>query len=270
MNLSLTQTFYEGALSSPPMRQLPNQMLKELQQAKGASLESETLETIGRMAQFVSHDLRNRLSAIYASVEFMSESGRRHEEREELLKDVQVVIQEMTDMLDSLLLFSKAGRVRHPCWGSLNQVVEHAAYMVRPHPDARDVDLVVQNGAHVTCMMDSKKLESAIFNLLLNACQAAGRGLPPRSVKVSLTETHGSVHVRVVDSGPGVHASVRETLFQPFASTQTQGGTGLGLAIVARYVEEHGGYVDLEESSPGHTVFGLHLSTALQNLAPGS
>jgi signal transduction histidine kinase len=150
MNLSLTQTFYEGALSSPPMRQLPNQMLKELQQAKGASLESETLETIGRMAQFVSHDLRNRLSAIYASVEFMSESGRRHEEREELLKDVQVVIQEMTDMLDSLLLFSKAGRVRHPCWGSLNQVVEHAAYMVRPHPDARDVDLVVQNGAHVT------------------------------------------------------------------------------------------------------------------------
>jgi signal transduction histidine kinase len=99
-----------------------------------------------KMAQSVSHDLRNHLYAIYCNVEFMSESRTTQAEREKLLQDVHAMIQDMTGILDSLLLLSKTGQTLRPRWVSLNKMVEHAACMVRAHPDARNVDLVIQDG----------------------------------------------------------------------------------------------------------------------------
>jgi signal transduction histidine kinase len=233
--------------------------------------ESRTLAIAGRMAQSVSHDLRNHLTAIYSNVEFMSESRTTDVEREELLEEVRAVIQDMTGMLDSLLVLAKTGQPLHPRLGSLNEVVEHAACMVRAHPDARNVDVMIQNAAPVACWMDSAKLRSAVYNLLLNACQAARLGLAPRRVQVTLTEDQRLVHIRVIDSGCGVPASIRKTLFQPFVSTEKINGIGLGLSIVDRTAREHGGYADLEECGQGRTVFGLHISKyALENLAPRS
>jgi signal transduction histidine kinase len=157
----------------------------------------------------------------------------------------------------------------HPSWGSLNEVVEHAAYMVRAHPDARNVDVVIQNVVSVTCWMDSAKLGSAVYNLLLNACQAARLGLAPRRVRVKLAEDQRLAHIRVIDNGCGVPASIRKTLFQPFVSRDKINGVGLGLSIVDRTAREHGGYVDSEESGQGRTVFGLHISKyALESLTP--
>jgi hypothetical protein len=76
--------------------------------------ESNTLAIAGRMAQSVSHDLRNHLTAIYSNVEFMSESRTTDVEREELLEEVRAVIQDMTGMLDSLLVLAKTGQPLHP------------------------------------------------------------------------------------------------------------------------------------------------------------
>jgi signal transduction histidine kinase len=219
------------------------------------------------MAQSVSHDLRNHLTAIYSNVEFMSESRTTDVERKELLEEVRAVIQDMTGMLDSLLLLARTGQPLYPRWGSLNKVVEHAACMVRAHPDAGNVDVVIQNVAPVACWMDSAKLGSAVYNLLLNACQAARLGVAPRKVQVTLSEDQWLVHIRVIDNGRGVPASIRKTLFQPFVSTEKINGIGLGLSIVDRTAREHGGYVDLEESGQGRTVFGFHISKyALETL----
>jgi len=256
--MPVSEALSEGARSAAP-------------QTCNGCKESRPLAITGRMAQSVSHDLRNHLSAVYSNVEFMSQSRTTEVEREELLEDVHAVIQHMTDMLDSLLLFAKTGQALRPGWVSLNEMVEHAARMVRAHPDARDVNLVIQNGASVAGWMDCTKLGSAVYNLLLNACQAARRGLAPSRVLVTVAEDQHLVHILVIDSGRGVPASIRQTLFQPFVSAEKINGTGLGLAIVDCIVKEHGGYVDLEESGPGRTVFGLHLpKNALDNLAPSS
>jgi signal transduction histidine kinase len=264
-----------AVLPKPPT---PGQLVSEVPPAGAMSTapqicngckESKILAIAGRMAQSVSHDLRNHLTAIYSNVEFMSESRTTDVEREELLEEVRAVIQDMTGMLDSLLLLAKTGQPLHPRWGSLNEVVEHAAYMVRAHPNARNVDVVIQNVTPVACWMDSAKLGSVVYNLLLNACQAARLGLAPRRVQVKLAEDQRLAHIRVIDNGCGVPASIRKTLFQPFVSTDKINGIGLGLSIVDRTAREHGGYVDLEESGQGRTIFGLHISKdALENLTP--
>ena len=107
------------------------------------------------------------------------------------------MIQDMTGMLDSLLLLAKTGQPLHPRWGSLNEVVEHAAHMVRAHPDARNVDVVIQNGTPIACWMDSARLGSAVYNLLLNACQAARLGLAyPLDGVLSLSQIAGPANAR--------------------------------------------------------------------------
>jgi signal transduction histidine kinase len=95
--------------------------------------------------------------------------------------------------------------------------------------------------------IDSRNLESAIYNLLLNSCQAARRSTHVPEVQVDLTEIDERIYVTISDNGPGIPASVRRTLFDPFMTAGKPNGTGLGLTLARRIAEEHGGSVCLED-----------------------
>ena len=95
--------------------------------------------------------------------------------------------------------------------------------------------------------------------MLLNACQAATRSTRVPEVKVHLTEVDEWIYVTILDNGPGIPASVRRTLFDPFVTAGKPNGTGLGLALARRIAEEHGGSVCLVKSNPEGTVFTLSL-----------
>ena len=108
--------------------------------------------------------------------------------------------------------------------------------------------------------IDPRNLESAIYNLLLNACQAATRSTHLPEVNVHLTELDERIYVTNSDNGPGIPAPVRRTLFNPFVTAGKPNGTGLGLTLARRIAEEHGGSVCLEKSNRERTVFTLSLT----------
>jgi two-component system sensor kinase FixL len=66
--------------------------------------------------------------------------------------------------------------------------------------------------------IDARNLESAIYNSLLNACQAATGSTHAPEVKVHLTEADEWIYVTISDNGPGIPASVSRTLFDPFVT----------------------------------------------------
>jgi signal transduction histidine kinase len=250
------------------LRRLFDDQREQLQHARRELQEYRPLAMIGRMAQFISHDLRHHLSAIYAGAEFMSLENTLPADREALLKEVSDAIGTMTGLLDSLLMFAQTGRALHLHPGSLNLLIEGAVTMVRSHPDADGVQIVIEDLPRIESWMDCK-LGSALYNLLLNACQAAKRGMPPGIVRVALSQDQATIHLRVTDSGPGIPASIRDTLFQPFVTDSRKNGIGLGLTIAQCVAREHGGFVSIEESSPRRTVFVLHLpKRALAALTP--
>ncbi|WP_263351509.1 ATP-binding protein [Acidicapsa acidisoli] len=223
-------------------------------------IETERMSAIGIMACSIFHDMRHALSAIYANAEFLERNDLCASVRADLLLEIQEAILATTERIDSLLQFGGSGRNNPLVYERVSMVVEKAVAAVKFHPDGRNVFVRAGEFPPAKAVMDVRNLESAIYNLLLNACQAATRSSHVPEVEIQLTEVDELIYLTILDNGPGIPASVRRTLFEPFVTAGKPNGTGLGLALARRVAEEHGGSVCLEESNRERTVFTLSLT----------
>lgn len=252
-------------------------MRREISDSQRRLLEAERLATIGRMANSISHDLRHYLAAVYANAEFLSESTGSMEERAQMLGEVRLATYGMTDLLDSLLVFSRTGLALRLTQEPMQRVVENALALIRAHPEANGVSIEFQPPPPGTpfaypgeARLDVRKVERAIYNLVLNGCQATRDNTGRRIVTVTVSFSEEEIAIRVADNGNGVPEAVRESLFEPFVSEGKESGTGLGLTVAYRVALEHGGSVSLESTRPGQTVFLLVLQRGLvTDLATG-
>jgi signal transduction histidine kinase len=97
--------------------------------------------------------------------------------------------------------------------------------------------------------LDVDKLRRALANIAANARDAMG-GQGRLHFAASLREGP-SLRLELADEGPGVPEDLRESLFDPFVTRGKKGGTGLGLAVSRRFVEDHGGTLELSAEGPG-------------------
>ena len=236
-------------LRNEPQRPAPRQLI-----------EAERMSAIGIMACSISHDMRHSLTAIYANAEFLERHDICARVRDDLLLEIQEAVLAMTERIDSLLQFGSNGRNNPLVYERVSLVVEKAVSAVKVHPDGRNVSIKVGEFPPAKAVIDVRNLESAIYNLLLNACQAAARSTQVPEVKVHLAEVDQQICVTISDNGPGIPAPVRRTLFNPFVTAGKPNGTGLGLTLARRVAEEHGGSVCLEKSNRERTVFTLSLT----------
>ena len=246
-------------LRNEPQRRAPRRLIEE-----------GRMSAIGRMTCSISHDLRHSLTAIYANAEFLERHDLCASARTDLLSEIQEAVLAMTESIDSLLQFGSSGRKSPLAHARVSSVVERAVAAVKFHPDGRNVSISVGKFPPTEAEIDARNLESAIYNLLLNACQAATCSTQAPEVMVHVTEVDEWIFVTILDNGPGIPDSVRKTLFDPFVTAVKPNGTGMGLSLARRIEEEHGGSVSLEESNREMTVFTLSLTknrlSALGNL----
>lgn len=244
-----------GGSRTPPPYRKPKVVIPVSEQLT----ESRSSPASNRMAYFIAHDFRHYLCAIYANAELMCNAHYVQSDREEILEEIKGAVTCMTEVLDSLLLQSRTGCLPQLRPEPLKLIIDKATQMVRSHPDADRVEFIHENIPLVEVSANSTWLYSAIFNLLLNACQAVQLSSDLKKVTVTCHQGHRCVYVRITDNGTGVPKVVQESLFQPFESFRHRKGTGLGLSIVRSIVQEHGGEVYLEESKPGNTTFVVRL-----------
>jgi signal transduction histidine kinase len=236
-----------------------DEMRQNLQKTQQRLLEAEQFATIGRMASSISHDLRHPLTAIVANAEFLSEENLNQSQRGELYKEVRLAVERMTDLIESLLEFSRTRESLHLVRGNVEEAIDRAVHMARARPEFEGITISVGCDGCSECWFefDPKKLQRVFDNLLVNACEAVSRN--SGRIEVMLRETPQGLEIRIRDNGPGVPESIRDKLFMPFVSFGKERGTGLGLTVAQKIMQEHGGSIALESSAPGSTVFKLFL-----------
>lgn len=236
-----------------------DRMRVELQQSQKELVQAERLATIGRMASSISHDLRHYLSAMYANAEFMTEPALPQPEREELLSEVRTAVHGMTELLDSLLLFTQTGRALHCEFESAALILQRAVAMLRSHPAAQGVKVSIEGLSSLTAYVDGKKLGRAVYNLLLNGCEAARNTAINPAVTLTLAEDESFIRIHIADNGAGVPTELERTMFLPFVTEGKASGSGLGLTLTEQIAAEHGGYIHYGRTDTNLTLFSIVL-----------
>jgi len=184
----------------------------------------------------VSHELRTPLAVISSTTELLQGSPDLTDKLRERLKRIERSSRQATELIEALLLLSRAER-RGPTRGETTEVSKVAADVIESQrPQMRDkplaIELVVKQPVSVNA--PASVLSVALTNLIGNAIKYTLEG----TVTV---EVNGD-RIEVIDTGPGIKAEDAERLFQRGVRGEGAGGSGagLGLAIVRRLCELYG------------------------------
>ena len=234
-----------------------DRMRTNLQKTQRELLDAERLATIGRMASSISHDLRHSLAAVMANAEFLCESNLTPGQREDLYAEIRIAVNQMTDLIESLLEFSRTRESLRPSYGDVRSAIDRAVQGVKAHPEFQRIRIRISGDGLTEGWFDFKKLERALLNLLLNACEVvpAGSG----KIDIGLRRKGESLEIRIEDNGPGIADAVRDRLFEPFVSYGKENGTGMGLTVVQKILQDHGGDVAVEQTSASGTTFRVNI-----------
>jgi len=234
-------------------------------------IESERLAALGTMAGMLVHDFRGPMTLIRGWAETLLEGDVPPKEAAERARAIVEAVDRLERMTGETLDFARGAEtlvLRAVPLGLL--VAELAAGIEQELPGLtveRDFELLGGRRGPV----DVDKLRRAVTNIAANARDAmGGHGRIKLTARIEpLGGPDGArEHLVLVlaDEGPGVAPGIRERLFEPFVTHGKKRGTGLGLAVARRFVEDHGGRLELmPEPEPGAR--GAHFRLALP-LAP--
>ena len=202
----------------------------------------DRIETLGKMAGDTAHDFANILSTIRTHAHLMG--TQKGAEAASSLQAIGNAVDFGSSLTDRLLAFARKQRMV-PELFELNALVEGMADLVEISLKP-DVELeVFLEPSPLNVLVDPGQLESALFNLLLNANNATNSN---GSIKVHLEKRNDShAGIIVEDDGHGMSATVLARAIEPFYTTRADvGGTGLGLSIVYGFIRQTGGDMTIQ------------------------
>ena len=234
-------------------------------EAERAALETQVqhlkrMDSIGRLAGGVAHDMNNVLTAILTLAELQHSES---DEGSALHADMETIVQACLrgqSTVRSLLNFARAD-VSTLDLLDLNELVQHeVALLERTTLQRAHLRAELEDGLPAI-HGDRAALGHVLMNLCLNAIDA----MPQGGTLAVRTRRDGDKHVviDVIDSGVGMPPEVLEKALDPFFTPKPQGeGTGLGLSIVFGTIKAHGGTMNIHSVAGEGTTVSVRLPVA--------
>jgi signal transduction histidine kinase/ActR/RegA family two-component response regulator len=210
----------------------------------------EARQSLERQAM-LSHELRTPLVAIQGHLQLLARDDLQAEQQRRL-DTVQVAAQSLTDVLDGLMLLSRAEKLEPPPREVFSpvQLIEDCAAIFRPQAEARGLSLLTRCDPQLPAYVlgNPQPLRQVLYNLLGNALKFTEEGY----VEITLTRRGAGLALRVKDSGAGIRTELQPHIFEAFVrdAQRAEPGIGLGLYITARLVDLMGAVIALD-SAPG-------------------
>ena len=239
------------------------------------------LESIGRLAGGVAHEINNALTIVLGFTQLAQRSAKDDPDLTEDLQEILRAGRRAADVTHQLLAFAKRQQTTliHVSLDALLGDLERSLQQLVG--DTVTVEVSVSEPVPAV-LADPSQVEQLIVNLVKNAREAmAGRGAirillegitldAERTVGAHLLPRGSYVTLSVCDSGPGIAPEVLERLFEPFFTTKDfASGSGLGLAVCEGIVSAHHGAIDVE-SPPGEGACFRVWLPASEIAAPGA
>lgn len=256
--------FVDDAITTPVAKIELRARVEILLRARRISLELRLRnEDLEAFVQAMSHDLRASVRAVnmFAEAVTASDGERLSQHGKQDLERIRWAAQEMRELIDSLLNFSRLGRgeVRYEPL-DLRTYIETVLRNLQGEIQERHATIKIK-GKPRTIQADPTLLKIALTNLLSNAIKFVPAGVPPE-ITVSASVRHDLCRIAVDDNGIGISEGDRQRIFLPFVrlySEQDFPGIGLGLPSVRKAVELMGGRVGVESKPGGGSRFWIEL-----------
>jgi PAS domain S-box-containing protein len=228
----------------------------------------DRLVSLGELSAYVAHEIRNPLTGIRTTVQFVSSKLKPADSRREDLDDVIKELDRIEQIITGLLMFARPPQSRsQPC--DLHQVLERTLDLLALQLTDAKVRVTRELAEDLPLVIaDPDLLQQVFLNLCLNAIQAMPEGGELNiTTGVRRYRTRRSlVDVGISDTGVGIPKELMEKIFDPFFTTRSM-GTGLGLPISVQIVRDAGGVITAKNNNGGGAT--LRVSLPLPAEPPG-
>ncbi len=210
------------------------------------SLGEDRTREIEGAAAMLAHEMKNPLASIKCLSAHLARRCSLDDKTVERLEVVSSEADRLESIVDGFLSLSRGLGELAVSRQRLFEIVQGLLLLLDVRANQAGVTLELLAPADLEAEVDARKIQRALFCLLMNALQASPSG---QAVTIDVSAAGTQVQIRVVDRGPGMSGEVLERLQRPPFTTRPD-GAGLGIAVARTLVEQHGGRL-LYESTPG-------------------
>lgn len=217
---------------------------------------TDRLVSLGELSACVAHEIRNPLTGIRTTVQFIGSKFRQNDPRRQDIDDIIKELDRIEQIITDLLLFARPP-IGKPDTIDANEVVSGALESLTLQLEKASIVAEKKLAPELPKISFDPDLMYQVFlNILLNAVEAMPDGGKIR-VRTSSRKTRSRktmVNISFTDSGCGIDREHKEKIFTPFFTTRPK-GTGLGLPISLQIVRAHGGTITAKNNSRAGATF---------------
>ncbi|MCC8172688.1 MAG: GAF domain-containing protein [Parabacteroides sp.] len=218
---------------------------------------TDRLATLGELAAGAAHEIRNPLTAIRSTIQYLSKDFVADPVKNEMVTELIAEVERINKIVQGLLSFARPSALDYAAV-DIEQLINQTLVLVTSsiHKHGIDVQFEYFTG-ETTVTADREQLKQVFLNLILNATEAMAGNEEgkPRTLIISIERgAEIDSHTRYLlvsfeDTGKGIREEDIDNVFNPFFTTKEE-GTGLGLAISYGIVNRHEGEIEVK-SIPG-------------------
>jgi signal transduction histidine kinase len=219
------------------------------------------LTSLGELSACVAHEIRNPLTGIRTTVQFVDSKLDPEDPKHEDLQEVIGEIDRIEQIIGDLLLFARPAE-GNKITADLNALINRVLDSMETQFQEAEVEVRRNLAPELTPFVFSPdSLQQVLHNLIRNALEAMPEGGKLRvtsTLRRFRSDRSPAAEIFVSDTGHGIPEDLMDSIFKPFFTTR-HNGTGLGLPITASIVRGHGGLIYARNRPQGGATFRISL-----------
>ncbi len=267
--LDINENLQKEILERSKTEEALKKAYEQLKHAQAQLIFSEKMETIGRLAAGVAHEVKNPLAILLQCVEYI---GRVMDSKDEkvgmTLKYMTEAIGRADNIVKGLLDFSSISKLELREYRP-EEIVDNTLMLMKNEFDKHHIRIEKNFSPDLPNLsVDKNRCEQVLLNILMNSVDAmADGGVITISLSTKVIDSIGdgcgrrgqdsfrigekTVVFDITDTGPGIPVEIMDKIFDPFFTTkQGKGGTGLGLSTIKNIIDLHNGRITIKNRKP--------------------